>query len=510
LKRAILSGKVSQNQARGAATMNKDTQIAIIGAGLGGLAATIRLQQSGYNNLVLLEKGSRVGGTWAQNTYPGCSCDVPVALYQYSFAPAFHWTNTYPNASEVQAYCGQLVTGFGLSAYLKLNTEAVSAVWDTDKKQWTITTRDGQVTHAGAMISALGQLNRPMTPQFDGQTNFSGTTMHAANWDHSVDLTGKRVGVIGAAASAVQLIPQVAKVAGHLTVFQRTPNYVGPRNDRPIRASEVAMLMSDPVAAIDIGERTRQLTFDTADTFFWKAFSWTPEGRAAYTEVARDHLEKQIADPQLRAKLTPDYPAGCKRFLFADNYYPALCLPHVSLETRAIQSFEKSGIVTEDGAQHALDVIIYATGFEATGWKWSLQIEGSGGQKLSEVWSDGPKAYLGITTNGFPNFFMLYGPHTNLGHNSITYMMEQQINYVVASLDGLSAQSASAMDVKASAQQSFFDGLQSQLAKTVWADPSCNSWYKNADGQITQNWGGSCRDYAKAVAQVVWDDYGVA
>jgi cation diffusion facilitator CzcD-associated flavoprotein CzcO len=490
--------------------MNKDTQIVIIGAGLGGLAAAIKLKEAGYQNLVILEKADRVGGTWAQNTYPGCSCDVPVALYQFSFAPAIHWTNTYPTSSEVQAYAEQLVEGFGLGAHLKLCSESTSAIWDETASQWTVTTRDGQIFKAGTVISALGQLNRPMTPKFEGQSDFQGATMHSAAWDHSVDLSGKHVGVIGAAASAVQLIPEVAKVAGHLTVFQRTPNYVGPRNDRPIRASEVAMLMSDPVAAMDMGARTRQLTFDTADTFFWKAFSWTPEGRAAYSEIARDHLEKQISDPDLRAKLTPDYPAGCKRYLFADNFYPALRQPNVALETEAIKAFNDRGITTTDGQQHDLDVIIYATGFETTGWNWSLQIEGTSGQKLNQVWADGPKAYLGITTAGFPNFFMLYGPHTNLGHNSITFMMEQQIGYIVQALDGLAAKSALVMEVTPMAQSRFFEMLQSQLAKTVWADPSCHSWYKNDKGEITQNWGDSCTAYAKAVQDVVWGDYRVA
>lgn len=490
--------------------MNKDTQIAIIGAGLGGLAAAIKLKEAGYQNLIILEKADRVGGTWAQNTYPGCSCDVPVALYQYSFAPAIHWTNTFPRSAEVQAYAEQLVESFGLGPHLKLNTESVSAIWDEAASHWEVTTRDGQVFTVGAIVSALGQLNRPMTPSFAGQSDFKGVTMHSAAWDHSVDFAGKKVGVIGAAASAVQLIPEVAKVAGHLTVFQRTPNYVGPRNDRVIRASEVAMLMSDPEAAMDIGARARQLTFDNADNFFWKAFSWTPEGRAAYTEIARDHLEAQISDPDLRAKLTPDYPAGCKRFLFADTFYPALMGPNVTLETTDIARFTADGIATADGASHDLDIIVYATGFETTGWHWSLEVAGMDGRTLSQTWAAGPRAYLGITTSGFPNFFMLYGPHTNLGHNSITYMMEQQIGYIIQSIDGLVEKAANSMDVLPDAQERFFDTLQTQLAKTVWADPACNSWYKNANGEITQNWGGSCTDYARAVKDVAWGDYRLA
>jgi cation diffusion facilitator CzcD-associated flavoprotein CzcO len=490
--------------------MDQTSPIAIIGAGLGGLAAAIRLKQAGYHNLTIFEKADRVGGTWAQNTYPGCSCDVPVSLYQFSFAPAIHWTNTFPSATEVQAYAEQLVDMFGLAAHLRLNAEVTSAIWDEAGVCWSLTTVAGQKLQSSALISALGQLNRPFIPAFNGQDRFTGPTMHSAAWDHGVDLTGKRVGVIGAAASAVQLIPEVAKVASHLTVFQRTPNHIAPRGDRAIRPSEVAMLMSDPEAAMDIGARSRQITFDTADTFFWKAFSWTPEGRAAYSEIARDHLERQIGDPALRSKLTPDYPAGCKRILFTDTFYPALCLPHVALETAPIEAFESGGILTSDGVHHDLDVIVYATGFETTGWHWSMKISGLSGQTLGAAWANGPQAYLGIATAGFPNFFMLYGPHTNLGHNSITFMMECQIDYTIAALDGLRGQSAKMMDVTPLAQSAFLDMLQSQLAKTVWADPACNSWYKNEKGQITQNWGGSCRDYAAAVKQVAWDDFVVA
>ena len=491
----------------GAANMDHNTPIAIIGAGLGGLAAAIRLKQAGYRNFSIFEKANRVGGTWAQNTYPGCSCDVPVALYQFSFAPAIHWTNTFPSAPEMQIYCEQLVAQFELGAHLKLGCEVTSAVWADANTHWLVTTADGATQVAGAIISALGQLNRPLIPKFDGQGEFKGATMHSAAWDHSVDMKGKRVGVIGSAASAVQLIPEVAKIAGRLTVFQLTPNYVGPRGDRKINPSEVALLMTNPVAAMDLGNRQRQLIFDNAEGFFWQAFSWTPEGRAAYSDLARSHLEHQIDDDVLRAKLTPDYPIGCKRFLFADNFYPALCLSHVELETAEIAAFDQTGIMTSDGIHHDLDVIIYATGFVASDWQWSMQVEGRASTTLDEVWRDGPQAYLGITTTGFPNFFMIYGPHTNLGHNSITFMIERQIDYIVAACDGLKARGAKVMDVTLAAQTAFFDTLQTQLAYTVWADPSCNSWYKNAKGEITQNWAGNCEDYAEAVKNVIWEDY---
>ena len=489
--------------------MDTSTPIGVIGAGLGGLAAAIKLKEAGYRNILLLEKGNKVGGTWAQNTYPGCSCDVPVALYQYSFAPAVHWTNTYPNSSELQAYCEQLVVQFGLSDMLQLNTETLSAVWDDTTKDWTLTTAAGAVHKVGAIVSALGQLNRPFYPDFKGRSDFAGPVMHSAAWDHSVDMAGKRVGVIGSAASAVQLIPEVAKVAAHLTVFQRTPNYVAPRGERDITPTELALMFTDPAAAMDLAQRNRDMIFDTADTFFWQAFSWTPEGRAAYGEIARKHLEAQVADPVLRAKLTPNYPVGAKRYLFTDAFYPAMCLPHVRLETGAIVSVDATGVNTADGTHHDLDILVYATGFETTGWHWSMDVQGPAG-RLADQWADGPEAYLGITTKGFPNFFMLYGPHTNLGHNSITYMMERQIDYVLKALDGLAAQSASAMCVTAQAQQRFQDALQAKLAKTVWADDAATSWYKNDKGKITQNWGGNCREYAAATANVDWSDYAVS
>jgi cation diffusion facilitator CzcD-associated flavoprotein CzcO len=489
--------------------MNKQTPIIIVGAGLGGLAAAIKLKEAGFEAISIFEKATKVGGTWAQNTYPGCSCDVPVALYQYSFAPAIHWTNTFPSSGEMQTYCEQLVAQFDLASHLHLGQEVTNAIWTDESQQWQVTLQSGKTHKAGALISALGQLNRPYIPTFANQEAFAGSTMHSAEWDHSVDLHGKRVGVIGAAASAVQLIPEVAKVAGHLTIFQRTPNYIAPRNDRVIERSEVALLMSTPEAAIDLGARTRELAFDSADTFFWQAFSWTPEGRAAYTDIARAHLERHIADPDLKAKLTPDYPAGCKRILFTDTFYPALCLSHVSLETASIKSFDQTGFTTANGEHHALDVIVYATGFETTGWHWSMNVVGQQGVTLAQTWANGPKAYFGLTTAGFPNLFMLYGPHTNLGHNSITYMMEQQISYITQALDGMCAQNKMSMVVTPAAQDRFYTDLQVQLAKTVWADPACNSWYKNDQGEITQNWGGSCRDYAAAVAQVTWNDYEV-
>lgn len=486
--------------------MDRNAHIVIVGAGLGGLAAAIQLKAAGHSNITILEAAERVGGTWAQNRYPGCCCDVPVALYQFSFAPSADWSHLFPAAAEIQAYCEHLADAHGLRPHLRLGEAATRAAWDAGRARWTVETARGARLEAAAVISALGQLNRPSRPDIPGLDTFAGPVVHSAEWDPDLDLAGRRVGVIGSAASAVQLIPEVAAIASALVVFQRTPNWVAPRGDRAISDAEKALLMTDPMAAMDLGARNRQLIFDNADTFFWQAFSWTPEGRAAYTRIALDHLAAQVPDPELRARLTPDYPVGAKRYLFSDNYLPTFLQPHVTLETASIARIDAAGVETQAG-RHDLDALVLATGFETTGWHWSMEVTGRDGRRLSDVWAGGPKAYYGVTAHGFPNFFMLYGPHTNLGHNSITYMLEAQIGYALAAMEGLAGRGAAAMDVTEAAQDRFFAELQARLARTVWADPSVRSWYKNESGQITQNWGGNCREYAAALADVRWEDY---
>ncbi len=483
--------------------MSSKTSVAVIGAGLGGLCAAIRLKEAGFDNVTILEKAEKVGGTWRDNSYPGCACDTPVALYQFSFAPSLGWSHLFPRAPEVQAYTEYMADNFGLRPHLKLGTETTSAVWDEAKSVWRLTTKTGETIEADAIVPALGQLNRPMIPEIKGRDSFKGPAFHSARWDHKVDLKGKRVGVIGSAASAVQLIPEVAKEAGHLTVFQRTPNWVIPRLDRAITEEEKALMMT----ALEIAHLGREMIYANADHLFWQVFAWTKEGRAAYTRVALNHLEEQVPDAALRKKLTPDYPIGCKRILITDDFYPALMRDNVSLVTERIDGITPEGVKTADGAMHDLDVIIYATGFETTGWHWSMDVVGRGGKRLDDAWREAPEAYLGIATAGFPNMFMLYGPNTNLGHNTITFMIERQVEYAVKALQEMEARGAASMEVTKAAQDRFNHELQADLAKTTWADPGCNSWYKTADGRITQNWGSHTRDYAKATATVVLDDY---
>lgn len=483
--------------------MAQQKRVVIVGGGLGGICAAVHLSRAGIDDFVILDRAADAGGTWRDNTYPGCACDVPVGLYQFSFAPSIRWRHVFPRAAEMQGYVRELMDSFSLTARFHGGDGAECARWDSDRSRWFIRTQRGAEFESEAIVAALGQLNRPKLPEFEGRLDFTGPAFHSARWDHSVSLAGKRVGVIGCAASAVQLIPEVAKVAGHVTVFQRTPNWLLPRLDRDITPEDMELLITAP----HVAELTREQLYQNADHLFWQAFSWTPQGRAAFTRQAVMHMEAQVSDPELRRKLTPDYPIGCRRILFADDYYPTLLRSNVSLETAAIDRITAAGVRTCDGAEHPVDVLVYATGFETTGWHWSLDVIGRGGNSLSEVWKNGPEAYLGITVSGFPNLFMLYGPNTNLGHNSITFMLERQTEYLTQAIVEMQRRGLRSMEPTRQAQDLYNRDLQSKLAGTVWADPRCNSWYKTADGRITQNYSSHTRDYADSVKNVNFGDY---
>ena len=475
-------------------------RIAVIGAGMGGLCAAIKAREAGHD-VTIYEHAESVGGTWRANRYPGVACDVPAILYQFSFAPNHAWSHSYARGPEIHAYTQGLVDRFDLHDVLHLNEGVRRATWDGAARTWEIETERGARETFDAIVPALGQLSRPTLPDIAGVETFAGEKWHAAQWPDAADLKGKRIGVIGSAASAVQIIPEVAKEAGELVVFQRTANWVIPRNDQAVTDETKALMATNLDVAMRLGAQQRAMIFDQADAFFWQAFQFTPEGRAAYTRIALDQLAAQVPDPALRAKLTPDYPIGCKRILITDDFYPALCRENVTLEAAGIVGIEPNGVRTEGGF-HELDVLIFATGFETTQWNWSMEVVGESGRTLAQAWADGPEAYLGIMVHGFPNMFMLYGPNTNLGHNSISFMIECQVGFMLNTLAEIEAAHARAAQPTEDGQRRFNERIARQLSRTVWADPHCRSWYKAANGRVYQNWAGDCASYARETAAV--------
>ncbi|NMI00962.1 NAD(P)/FAD-dependent oxidoreductase [Pseudonocardia sp. K10HN5] len=462
----------------------------------------MRLVQSGEHSFVILEKSDGVGGTWRDNTYPGASCDIRSHLYWFSFDAQPDRSRVYAFQPEIQANIERLVDRLDLRKHIELGTEVTGARWDDAAGRWTIETAGGERIRARSLITAWGQLNRPTFRDIPGRADFRGDYWHSARWNHDVDLTGKRVACIGSGASAVQFIPEIAPIVSELTVFQRHANYVVPRMDRPYEPGERQEFLDQP----DKLQESR-------DAIYWEHEGWmgamkqgTPVA-AEFTAQARAHLEETVKDPELREKLWPDYPIGCKRIIIADTFYPAMIRDNVHLVTDKIEGVEPTGVRTSDGTLREVDVIIYATGFETLSFNASLDITGRNGLALRDAWREGPQAYLGMSVSGFPNFYMLYGPNTNLGHNSIIAMLECQYGYVLQGLQAGDEQNA-ALDLRADVQQRFNAELQAELADSSFAG-SCNSWYKTAGGKITNNWMGSVEDYKKATARLHVDDYEV-
>ncbi len=370
--------------------MSTTPSVVVIGAGLGGLCVGAHLKKAGIEDFVILEQAERVGGTWRQNSLSRMRLRHTGGAVPVFFRQDVELEPSFSPRPQVQRYTEDVVDLCGLRTHLRLGQGVASARWDDARAVWRITATSGEVREARALVTALGQLNRPKLPEIAGRSSFAGASFHSANWDHSVDLAGRRVGVIGSAASAVQLIPEVAAIAQHLTVFQRSPNWLLPRMDREVSDAEKRLLTASP--EVSLSERDHlYLTFDT---LFWQVFQFTEAGREFYTEQARNLLQLQVPDPELRRKLTPDYPIGCKRVLFADDYYPALMRPNVALVAEGIERIVPEGVVTADGVTHKLDALVYATGFETTGWRWSVDVVGRGGVRLSEVWKEAPEAYL--------------------------------------------------------------------------------------------------------------------
>ncbi len=458
----------------------------------------IQLQKAGFHDFTLYEKAGAVGGTWRDNTYPGAACDVRSHLYSFSFEPNPDWSRTYASQPEILRYIEHCVDKYGLRPHLRFHTEIESARFDASRGVWGLRTRGGQELEADIVVSGVGQLNRPYTPALPGLESFGGVWFHSARWNHHHDLTGETVAVIGNGASATQFIPRIAPRVGRLLVFQRSPNWLIARGERVMTELEKRLFRRLPAlaalhrASIHWGLEARFLAFHQESAL-----------SKLFEQIARMHLRQQVSNPRLREALTPDFPIGCKRILLSDDYYPALQRENVELITQGIERIEGNGIVTREGRHHEVDTLIFATGFEATSFLAPMRFEGLGGRTLYEEWKGGAEAYLGLAVPGFPNFYMLYGPNTNLGHNSIISMIECQVRYIIQCLEAMRERELLWLDVKPEVMTAFNAELRHDLSRTVWA-AGCGSWYKTSSGKITNTWSGFVTDYERRTRHPDW------
>ena len=476
-------------------------RVLIIGAGFAGVGLAIQLQKRGIDDFLVLEKAASVGGTWRDNHYPGAACDVPSHLYSYSFEPKTDWSRKFAPQAEIVAYIQHCVDKHQLAGKIRCNTEVASAEFEQASGLWRVISKDGEHYLAQALVSACGQLNQPAYPRIPGLESFAGEAFHSARWNHAYDLAGKRVAVIGTGASAIQFVPEIVPKVQHLTLFQRSAAYVISKPDRAYKRWELALLRRWPwLQQIDRGLKYVQHEVRAL------AFIHFPVLMKLFQFSFQRHLAAAIADPERQRQLQPDYPLGCKRILISNNYFPALAQGNVEIVNQAIQSITPHGVVTTDGREHPVDALIYGTGFAATDFLAPMQIKGLDGVELNRAWRDGAEAYKGISVSGFPNLFLLYGPNTNLGHNSILYMLESQFAYVLNCLDALQQQGLRYMDVKPQVQQRFNQHLQQVIRHSIW-EQGCTSWYKNAAGKNTNNWPGFTFTYRQQTRHLELADY---
>ncbi|SKB03101.1 Predicted flavoprotein CzcO associated with the cation diffusion facilitator CzcD [Agreia bicolorata] len=443
----------------------------IVGAGFAGLGAGIRLARRGDTSFVILERAHDVGGTWRDNVYPGVACDIPSHLYSFSFLPKPDWSGFFAGGSEIHDYLRDAVRTEGLERHLRLGSEVLEMRWLADDRRWRVRTGSGDYV-CRTLIVAAGRLSDARMPEVPGLDTFPGPVMHSSAWDDSVELQGRRVGVVGTGASAAQLIPQLAQTASSVIVFQRSAPYVVPRPDRPYTRDEQAGFAADPVSHAAM----RDDLFWGAETAFAERMR-VPGFIDRLRDRALGHLEAQVADPGLRAAATPDYEIGCKRVIISNDYYPALASPSVTLEPSALRSVVGGVATSADGAEFELDVLVFATGFESTRPPFAARTFGAGGIRLADMWASGMRAHASTTVHGFPNLFVLDGPNASLGHNSAVVMIEAQIDYVLAALDHRDSNGVDALDVSLEAQDAYTREIDAKAASTVWLTGGCESWY---------------------------------
>ena len=457
-------------------------RIAVVGTGFAGLGASIALQRAGLDHIVL-ERAEDVGGTWRDNRYPGCRCDVPSHLYSFSFAPNPEWSETYSPQPEIFDYLRTTAARFGVLDRVQFGAEVRDAEWRADEQHWRLDTAAGVVT-ADFLILGNGPLAEPAIPDLPGLETFEGTTFHSAQWRHDVDLSGARVAVIGTGASAIQFVPEIQPVVDTLTVFQRTPPWVLPHRNRRITDGERALYRRIPATQ----RLVRGLVYWSRELFVTGMLRNT-KTLDGMEKLARKHLATQVPDPELRAKLTPEYKPGCKRLLPSNDWYPALSRPNVDVVTEKIIEVRPHAVVTADGVEHEVDTIIFGTGFRVTDNPAMERVRGADGLTLAQHWADGGmRAYLGTAVDRFPNFFMLAGPNTGIGHTSLVVILEAQLTYIVDAIRTAEAAGAGAVEVRRTVVDRFNAEVQRKAAKTVWNAGGCASWYLDDHGRNTVLW----------------------
>ena len=461
----------------------------IIGTGFGGLCMGVKLKQAGDDDFIMVEAANSLGGTWRDNSYPGAECDIPSALYSFSFAQNPTWDFKWAKQAQILAYQNKVADDYGLRAHMRFKQRVQTCIYDEKKKRWRVQTAGGEAYDCQFLITAVGQLHYPNTPKIEGAETFKGDSFHSAQWNHTIDLAGKRVGVIGNAASAVQFIPEIAQTAGELTVYQRSANWVVDKGDRPYTRLEKAIAKRLPLLA----NLYRFGLWSLGEYVIWPVIKGAKLRAAALRLKNRLDMRAHIKDEKLRQALTPTYPVGAKRILFSDKYYAALARENVELVLGAPARIDAEGIVDFRGTARPHDVIIYSTGFHTNPFLKSIEVRGTGRQTLREKWKDGAYAYLGISVSGFPNMFMLYGPNTNTGHTSIIFKLECQSDYVIQLMQH--AQAAGPMAVKADVESAFNDEMQIRLADLAWNKVE-TSWYKDG-ARLTNNWPGSSIEYKR-------------
>ncbi len=475
----------------------RDLRIAIMGAGPGGLCMGIKLKEAGFDNFVLLEKGDGVGGTWRHNQYPGCACDIPSLLYSFSFEMKRDWSRPYAPQPEILEYMERCAEKYGILPHCRFQSGVRSAIWDDESGVWALELDSGATLEADLVVSAVGMFNELSYPEIKGLDSFEGKKFHSARWDWDHDLSGKSVGVIGSAASAVQFVPEIVKEAGQVHLFQRTANWVMPKEDDPHTEEILEVLKTDPSAATNM----RQLIYDGVDG------GLTFSDPVAVGELEDSVLSAMevIEDPDLRAKMKPQHPFGCKRPLISNDYYPAFNRPNLELVTDPISHVTSDSIVTEDGKSRPVDTLIIATGFSTTKYLSAIEVKGRGGLHIEEAWSDGAQAYLGITVSGFPNLFMLYGPNTNNG--SILSMIEYQAEYSVRQIKRIADEGLGWMDVKPVAMDQYNDWVQDAIRGVKAWQANCNGYYRSPSGRVVTQWPDSMSAFREKTERADEDAY---